>query len=153
EHEGVRPHTLLQPYNEDLLAFAILVYRAIFAIAGVTTAVPYIALNLLLMSTCAVLSYVIVRRELGPWIALVAPLLLVTLGPASELILAPEFTLFLGLTLWLGAILLIQRGETRTDLLACALLILGIGSHAIVIALLPATALAVALWTGWRGAW
>jgi hypothetical protein len=152
EHEGLSPHTLLQPYNENLAAFAVLLYRAIFAVVGLSTAVPYIAVNLFFMGACAVLAYVLARRELGPWIALIVPLVLVTLGPAAELSLAPEFTLYLALALWLGAILLIQRGQTRTDAIGCALLILGLGCHSIVVALLPATALALVLWTGWREA-
>src|SRR5262249_5768928 len=32
EHQGLGPHTLLQPYNENLSAFAVLLYRAIFAV-------------------------------------------------------------------------------------------------------------------------
>jgi hypothetical protein len=153
EHEGLNFHTLLQPYNEDLSAFTVLLYRGIGAFVGVTSAVPYIAANLLFMSACAILAYVFVRRDLGPWVAWAVPLVLMTLGPASELSLAPEFSLYLGLSLWLGALLLLRRGEKRTDLIACALLVLGIGTHAIVIALLPATALALLFWTGWPNVW
>jgi hypothetical protein len=153
EHHGLNAHTLLQPYNENLAAFAVLLYRAVLAVVGVRTAVPYIALNLFFMCACAVLAYVFVRRELGPWIALIVPLVLMTLGPAAELILASEFSLFAGLAFWLGGMLLIQRGGTRTDAIGCALLVLGLGCHSIVVALLPATALAMVLWTGWRRAW
>jgi hypothetical protein len=153
EHKGLGPHTLLQPYNENLSAFTVLVYRAIFAFAGIADAVPYVVVQLFLMGACSVLAYVFARRELGPWIALVVPLVLMTLGPASELILAPEFSLFLGLALWLGAMLLIQRGQPLTDAIGCVLLILGIGSHSIVPTLLPATAVALVLWTPWRKAW
>ncbi len=100
------------------------------------------------------MAYVLARRELNPWLALVVPLILMTLGPAGEVILAPEFSLFLGLALWLGAILLIQRGQVLTDALGCLLLVLGIASHSIVVVLLPATVLVLVLWTTpWRTAW
>jgi hypothetical protein len=157
EHEGLGPHTLLQPYNENLSAFTVLVYRVIYPLAGIADAVPYVVVSLLLMSACPVLAYVFARRELGPWIALFVPLVLMTLGPAAEAILAPEFSLFLGLALWLGAMLLILRGQTLTDAVACLLLVLGIGSHSVAVALLPATAVALALltpwWKAWRRAW
>jgi hypothetical protein len=151
--EGISFHILLQPHNENLSAVGILLYKAIFAVVGISTAVPYIALLLLSMAACAVLSYVFVKRELGPWVALIAPLLLVTLGPAAEALLWPfEFTLLSALAFWLGAMLLIERGRARTDAIGCALLILSIGSQSLGVALLPASALALVLWRGWRKA-
>lgn len=152
--EGLSAHTLLQPHNEHLTAVGVLLYRAIFAVVGISDAVPYIALMFLCLWSCAVLSFLFVRRELGPWIALIPPLLMVTLGPAAEALLWPfEFTLFSALALWLGATLAIQRGTTGSDAIGCALLVLGIGSESVVVTLLPATALALVLWSGWRNAW
>jgi hypothetical protein len=156
--EGLSAHTLLAPHNENLVAVGVLLYRAIFAFVGISTATPYIALLFLSVGACAVLAYVFVRRELGPWLALIVPLVLVTLGPAAEALLWPfEFTLLSALAFWLAAMLLIERGDTRTDLAGCGLLILAIGSEAIAVALLPATLLALVLWRGWRralrGAW
>ncbi len=152
--QGLSVHTLLEPHNEHLVAVGVLLYRAIFAAVGISTAVPYIGLLLGSVAACAVLSYVFARRELGPWIALIVPLLLVTLGPAAEALLWPfEFVSFIALAFWLGAMLLIERGGTRTDVIGCALLILGVGSESIAVVLLPATALALVLWTGWRRAW
>jgi hypothetical protein len=152
--QGLSVHTLLQPHNEHLVAVGVLLYRAIFALVGVSTAVPYIALLLVALAACAVLSYVFVRRELGPWLALIVPLLLVTLGPAAEALLWPfEFNLFSALAFWLGGMLLIKRGDARTDAVGCMLLILGVGSESIGVVLLPATAVALLMWKGWRKAW
>ena len=152
--QGLSAHTLLQPHNEHLSTVGILLYQGIFAEVGISTAVPYIALLFSSLWACAVLSYVFVRRELGPWIALIVPLLLVTLGPAAEALLWPfEFTFFSALAFWLGAMLLIEKGHRRTDAIGCLLLILGVGSQTLAVALLPATALALVLWTGWRAAW
>ena len=152
--EGLSVHTLLEPHNENLSTVGILLYRGIFAVVGISTAVPYIALLFLSLWACAVLSYVFVRGALGPWIALIAPLLLVTLGPAAEALLWPfESTLLGALAFWLGAMLLIERAKPRTDAIGCALLILGIGSQSLAVALLPATAVALVLWTGWRKVW
>jgi len=151
--EGLSLHNLLQPHNENLSTVGVLLYRGIFAVVGLSTAVPYIGLLLLSLAACAALSYVFVRRELGSWVALIVPLLLVTLGPAAEALLWPfEVTLFSALAFWLGAMLLIERAQPRTDAIGCGLLILGIGSQSLAVALLPATALALVLWTGWRNA-
>ncbi len=146
-------HTLLQPHNENLSAVGVLLYRAIFAVVGISTAVPYIALLLISTAACVTLAYVFLRRELGPWIALIPALVLATLGPAAEALLWPfEFTLFSALAFWLGAMLLAGKGGTRNDALACLLLVLAIGSQSLAVALLPATVLALLLWSGWRGA-
>ena len=151
---GITGHTLLEPHNEHLVAFGFLLYRTIFAFVGIQTAVPYIALLLVSVCACAVLSYVFIKRELGPWLALIAPLLLLTLGPAAEALLWPfEFVLFTALALWLGAMLLLERDQPLTDGIGCALLILGVGTESIAVVLLPATALALVLWRGWRRAW
>jgi hypothetical protein len=151
--EAISVHTLLQPHNENLSTVGILLYRAIFAVVGISTSVPYIALLLASLCACATLSYVYVRRELGPWLALIPPLVLVTLGPAAEALLWPfEFTLLSALAFWLGAMLLVERGRSRTDAIGCALLILAIGSQSLAVALLPASALALVLWRGWRRA-
>jgi hypothetical protein len=152
--QGLSVHTLLEPHNEHLTAVGVLLYRAIFALVGISTAVPYIALLLASLGACAVLSYVFVQRELGPWLALIVPLLLVTLGPSAEALLWPfEFVLFSAIAFWLGAMLLVQRGDARTDAIGCMLLILGVGSESIGVVLLPATAVALLLWRGWRNAW
>jgi hypothetical protein len=150
---GISVHTLLQPHNENLSAVGVLLYRAIFAVVGIRTATPYIALLFVSISACAVLAYVFVRRELGPWLALIAPLLLVTLGPAAEALLWPfEFTLLGALAFWLGAMLLIERDRTRPDAIGCALLLLAVGSQSVAVPLLGASALALVLWRGWRAA-
>src|SRR5579872_944629 len=67
---GLNAHSLIAPYNEHLSVTAVLAYRALFAIVGISTAVPYIALLFVTMSACAALAYVYGRRALGPWFAL-----------------------------------------------------------------------------------
>ncbi len=151
-------HTLLQPHNENLSTVGVLLYRALFALFGLSTVVPYVALLLLSLAACAALTYVFVRREVGPWLGLIAPLLLVTLGPAAEGVLWPfMFTLYSSLAFWLGGMLLIERDERASDAAGCALLLLSVGSMSIGVLLLPATALALVLRRGWRralrGAW
>jgi hypothetical protein len=157
KREGLSVHSLLAPHNENLVVVGVLLYKAVFAFVGISTAVPYLGLLFLSVGACAALAYVFVRRELGPWLALIVPLLLVTLGPAGEALLWPEFILASALAFWLAAMLVIEREHTRNDLVGCVLLILAIGSQAIAVALLPATALALVLWRGWlralRCAW
>ena len=150
--EGLNLHTLLLPHWENFSAVGVLIYRLLFGVFGITTAVPYIAVLLLSMGACAVLVHLLARPYLGPWVALVIPLILVTLGPAGEALLWPEFTPILGFAFWLGGMVLIRRGHKRSDVAGCGLLVLGIATHSVAVSLLPATALALVLWSGWRGA-
>jgi hypothetical protein len=150
---GLSVHSLLAPYNEHLSAVAVLAYRALFALVGISTAVPYIALLFLTMSACAALAYAYGRRTLGPWLALGPPLVLVTLGPAAEGLLWPAVSsVWAAVAFWLGGMLLVERDRPLNDALGCVLFTLGVGCFSIVPALLPATALALVLRSGWRRA-
>lgn len=150
--ESLTFHTLLQPHWENLSAVGVLIYRALFALVGIGTAVPYIATLLAFVAASAALAYAIARRHLGGWAALAVPILLLTLGQAGEALLWPEFTPISGFALWLAAMLLIARDDRLGDAAGCALLTAAVASHSVAVALLPATATAMLLAGGRRRA-
>jgi hypothetical protein len=137
-------HALLAPHNEHLSAVPVLLYRAVFALAGMR-GWPYYGLLLCSLVACCTLSWVFAKRALGSWLALAVPLLLVTLGPAAEGLLWPiQMQVWTALAAFLGALLAIERRSRRGDAVACTLLLVAVGSHSLGVTLLPAAAVALA---------
>jgi hypothetical protein len=145
-------HALLAPHNEHLSVVPVLLYRAVFALAGMR-GWPYYGLLLCSLVACCALSWVFARRALGSWWALAVPLLLVTLGPAAEGLLWPiQMQVWTALAAFLGALLAIERRNRRGDAVACALLLVAVGSHSLGVTLLPAAAVALAFGNDLRSA-
>ena len=59
----VTAEDLLRPFNEHWLAVTIVVYRAMLAVVGMDSYVPYLALLAILHATVALLVYALVRRR------------------------------------------------------------------------------------------
>lgn len=118
----------LDPHNEHLVAIPVAIEKLLVELFGMSSALPeYIVLDLMLVAT-ALLLFVYVRRRLGPWVALLATVLVLFLGPAWDVLLWPFEIALVGSTMTgIGVLLALEREDRRGDLAACLLVALSIG--------------------------
>jgi hypothetical protein len=138
--------TLLTPHNGHLMALSILLYKAMFAVFGVESQVPYQLVNYVLSATVATLLFALMRNRVGDLLALAAAILMLFYGAGADVIL-PTFAFpnLLGLALGLAALLALRRGDLRGDLATCFLLTISIASYSIGIVFVAGGIAAIAL--------
>jgi hypothetical protein len=144
----------LAPSNGHLQLLGKLLYRGVFETVGANYAV-FRAVNVTGLMLCVGLFFELARRRVGPWVALVPCLSLLFLGFAWEaFIWAFDLHTTYALALGLGAILALQRGDRRGDVVACILLTLSIAMIELGLAVAVGIAVAVLLRPDrWRRAW
>jgi hypothetical protein len=144
--------TLLLPHNEHLVLIPVLFEQLILRVFGMSSAMPeYVLLTIFLVATAALL-YVYVKRRVGPWLGLFAAVLILSLGPAWEVLLWPFEITFVGPVLFgLATLLALEREDRRGDVAACLFLTLSLGFSSLAI---PFTiGAAVAILQGRRETW
>lgn len=143
---------LFLPHNEHLVVFPALLEMLLLRVFGMDSALPeYVLLALSLAATAALL-FVYMRRRVGDWPALFAAIVVLTLGPAWEVLLWPfEITFIAPILFGLAMLLALERGDRRGDLAACAFLILAVGSSGLGICFIAGAAVAVLI--GPRETW
>jgi hypothetical protein len=136
---------LFHPHNEHLVVFPVLIEEALLRIFGMTSATPeYVVLTAMLLGTAALL-YVYLERRVGAWPALLATVVVLTLGPAWEVLLWPFEITFVGPVFFgLAMLLALEREDRGGDLLACICLVAALGFSGLGIPFLAAGAVAVA---------
>jgi hypothetical protein len=125
---GFTASAYLDPHNEHIVVIPVVIEQLLFRIFGMSSARPeYVILTLALIATAA-LVFVYIRRRVGPWLALMATMLLLFLGPAWQDLLWPFQIGFVGSVLFGVAMLLaLDREDERGDIAACASLVVAIG--------------------------
>lgn len=133
----VTPEDLVRPFNEHWLAVTIVVYRAMLALVGMGSYVPYLALLALLHVMVATLVYALVRRRTVPWVAVGITLIVLFFGSGFENLFWGAQIGFVGATaMGLGALLLLDdvptlpgpgRAAAATGLLVVAVMTSGYG--------------------------
>jgi hypothetical protein len=135
----------LAPSNGHLQVLGKLLYRGIFEVFGANYAV-FRAFDVAGVMACVALFFELARRRVGPLVALVPCVSLLFLGYAWESFLwAFDLHTIYALALGLGAVLALQRGNRRGDVLACVLLILSIAMIELGLAFAAGVAVAVLL--------
>jgi hypothetical protein len=118
------PRSFLDALNGQPAIGPAAVYKISLSVFGLHTwplRVALLAMHIL----CVVLLWLLARRRLGDDLALLPASLLLVFGAASEAFMLPLQIGYIGsLALGLAAALLIDRGERRSDRLACGLLVL-----------------------------
>lgn len=134
--------SLLNPHNEHLSLVPVLLYKVIFATAGIESYVPFrVALTLVHLLVCALL-FVYARRRVGDVLALAAVAIVLFLGPSWPDVLWPFQTGFLGsLAAGLAALLALDRADRRGDIAATALLTVSLACSSIGLPIFAAAAL------------
>ena len=143
---------LLRPHNEHWSTIPILVYRALWNVAGLRSYVPYLLPVIAAHLTAAALLRVVMRRSgVDPWIATAAASAFALFGAGRFNIIYPFQIGFTGaLAIGLAALLVADRdgGLARADVagvLACVASLLFAG---IAVVLVAAVALSVLLRRG-----
>jgi hypothetical protein len=147
--------TFLRPHNSHLSLVPILIYRALFATAGLDHYLPYRALVIDAHVGCVALVFVYAKRRVGAVVGLLAASLILFLGPAFQNILWPfQLNWLISLGAGVGALLMLDRRDRAGDVAACALLALSLASSGLGLAIAAGMFVDV-LWGRrvWRSAW
>ena len=109
-------------------------------------------IGVLVFAACCAVFFFLVRRRVGPLLALGFTAVLLFLGSAWETLLWPlsELTFVVALAFGFGALLALERNDRIGDLAACALTTLAVVSHSTGIGFLAGVAVSV-LWRDDRG--
>jgi hypothetical protein len=143
---------LLEPHNEHIVLIPVLISQISLRLFGMTSATPEFVLLTVGLMTTATLIFVYVKRRLGAWPALFAAIVLLTLGPAFEVLLWTFEISYVGSMLFgLAMLLALEREDRRGDIAACAFLVISFGFSSLGIAF--AVAAAVAVLQGGRESW
>lgn len=135
----------LAPHNGHLVLLGKLIYRGLFLTVGTDYAV-FRAIEVASLLVTVGLFFVLVRRRLGAWAALIPSVLLLFLGYGGETLMWPfDMHTLLALALGLGTLLALERGDRRGDLTACLLLLLAVSMVEVGIAFTVGAAVSILL--------
>jgi hypothetical protein len=124
--------TFFQPHNEHITALPVLIFKGLFETVGLATYWPYQLLPIALHLVCALLTYLLARRRVGEWWALVPAGLVISFGAAWEDILWPfQMGFMIPVAAFLGAVLLLGRHGLPAELGAAALVTAGVFSSSV----------------------
>lgn len=139
---------VLTPHNSHLIGTTRLLYLASIDLLGPDYVVMRVlgVASVLLVGT---LFFVWAKRRIGPGWALLPAVLLLFYGSAWQHVVGPiGFTVTFSIALGLGALIAVERGDRRGDLLACGLLACSVFTYTVGLAYLVGVAIAVLLRRG-----
>jgi hypothetical protein len=143
---GFNAHSILTPHGEHISIAPILIYKALLETVGMGSSLPFLAVSIAFFLTASVLLFVYLRRRVDPWLALLAAVIVLFLGPAFDDLLWDFQMGFNGsLACGLGAVVLLERGDRRGDVLACVLLSVGVTFSSLCLPFIAAACVDVAL--------
>jgi len=124
---GFTEQAVLSPHGEHIVIGPVLVYKALLATFGMTSALPFRFVSTTMFLLGAALLFVYLRRRIDPWLALIGTTVILFLGPAWEdLLWSFQVGFLTAMAAGLGALLALERGDRRGDRLACLLLVVSI---------------------------
>jgi hypothetical protein len=137
--------SILAPHNSHLIGTTRLVYLAVNELVGP----DYLVFRILGVAgvlLAAALFFVWARRRIAPGWALLPAILLLFYGTAWQHVVGPiGFTMTFSIALGLAALLAVERGDRRGDVLACLLVTLSVFSYTVGLAYLVGVAIMVLL--------
>ncbi|MEX2255527.1 MAG: hypothetical protein WEC34_08815 [Acidimicrobiia bacterium] len=143
--------SLLEPFNNHLMALPIATYQLLFRVFGLDSQAPY---RLLLLAghlaTCGLL-YVYLRRRLGWVVALGGAAALAFFGYTWAVIIWPiSLGWVYATTAGIAALLLLDRDTRRSDIGACAALLIGVLSSGIAVPFVLGMTVELGMRRTWR---
>jgi hypothetical protein len=115
----------LNPHNDHIAIAPVAIYKALLAVFGLSSALPFQVVSTLVFLLSVALLFVYLRRRLGGWAALLGSVLILFIGAAwSDLLWSFQIGYFGSMAAGIGALLALDREDRKGDLLACALLVL-----------------------------
>ena len=152
---GFDADVFLRPNYEHIVAGAVVVYKALQGTFGMDSPAPFQVFFVASFAVSVALLFVYVRRRTEAWLALAAILPILVLGTSPEDLLWPfQMGFTIGMCFGLGALLALDRGDRRGDILACALLVVALTPSSLGVAFIPG-ALVHVCWgpDRWRRIW
>jgi hypothetical protein len=147
--------TFLKPHSGHFSLIPVVLYKLLFATAGLGDNRPYRAMVIAGHLACVALVFVYAKRRIGSYPALLAAALLLFFGPGSaDILWSFQITWQLSLAAGLSALLMLDRADRTGDVGACVLLGVSLASSGIGLAF--AVGVAVDLLWGrrrWRQVW
>ena len=124
---GFNAEVYFDPFVEHLLALSIGIYQLTVAIFGMESAAPTQVVAVALFITAAALLFVYLRRRVDAWLALAGVLPILFFGPSWDDLLFPFQMAFFGsMACGIGALLALDGESRRGDVIATALLTVGL---------------------------
>jgi len=150
---GLGLRTILEPHGGHLLALTRLVYWPILHVTGLDY-LPFRILSVAAILLAVALLFVWARKRVDAWVALGPCVLLLFFGSDPlHMFQGNGFTVLLSVALGIGALLAIERGDRRGDLIACGLLALGVLTYTVILAFLVGIAGLLAWRRQWSRSW
>jgi hypothetical protein len=124
---GLSVGVFLDPHNDHIAVAPVAIYKALLAVFGMGSALPFQVVSTLIFLLSAALLFVYLRRRVGDWPALLGSTLILFLGAAyTDLLWSFQMGFFGSAAAGIGALLALDRDDRKGDLVACALLVLAI---------------------------
>jgi hypothetical protein len=125
--QGWSPSAFLEPFHEHLILAPALLYKLLVAVFGIDSALPFYVVSTSFFLLSAGLLFAYLRPRTGDWLALIAAVLLLFLGAASEdLLWEFQMGFFGSIAAGLGMLIALDRGDRRGDQIACGLLLVSL---------------------------
>jgi hypothetical protein len=121
--------TFLQPHNEHLSLIPIVIYKALFASAGLSDYTPYRLMITIAHLTSVTLLFFYARSRVGVLLAAAAAALMLFFGPGAHNIIWPfQVGWQISLITGIGVFMMLDRHDRLGDTIACVLLGLSLAS-------------------------
>ena len=121
--------TFLDAHNSHFSLVPVLIYKALFATAGLRHYWPYRGVLIALQLLVVLLVFIYARRRVGGYAALLAAALILFFGPGWQDILWPfQMAWLIAVATGVGALQALDRRDRVGDLAACALLVISVAS-------------------------
>src|SRR5829696_6160638 len=144
--QGFTAHSILSPHGEHISIAPVLIYKGLLATVGMDSSLPFLAVENAFFLASAALLFVYLHRRVDGFLALLAAVIVLFLGPDYDDLLWIASWSFTGsLACGLGALLLLERGDRRGDVLACVLLSVGMTFGSLGLAFIAAASVDVGL--------
>jgi hypothetical protein len=124
QRRGFSAAVFLDPHADHIALAPVAIYKALLAVFGMSSPLPFQIVSTFVFLLSAVLLFVYMRRRVGDWSALLGSVLILFLGAAWSDLLWPFQIAFSGsIAAGIGALLALDHDDRKADLLACALLV------------------------------
>ena len=146
--------TLLDPHNSHLSLIPVAIYKLLFATAGLNHYWPYRGVLIAAQLGCSLLVFIYARARVGGYLALLATAVILFFGPGWQDILWPfQIAWLISVGSGVGALLALDRGDRRGDMVACVLLTVSLASSGAGLAIWIGGLVEVAQRRRWRELW
>jgi hypothetical protein len=146
DRRGLTAAVFLDPHNNHIVVLPVSIYKALLNVFGMTSALPFqiVSTGIFLLSNLALFGYL--RRRVGAELALLGTTLVLFLGAAwVDLLWSFQVSLSGSIAAGLAALLVLERDEQRSDVIACALLVVAVAFSELGVSFALAALVSVAL--------